>query len=137
MRRRLRTGFYAAAALSLAMLPGIAVAQSVTVIRGSEVSVVQGPGFAEEARREVVPSSSRQRSTDRSSPAPVEPPRQVVVLLLLSTRDTPDTLWRLAGPWKRHGVKAHGMPELRSRSRIRVHGAGKISRLTRGRRPRS
>ena len=124
MRRTLWSGFYGAAALALAMLPSIAAAQIVTVIRGSEVSVVQGPGgFAEEARREVVPSSPRERSADRPLPAPVEPPRQVV-LLVLSTRD-PDTARRLATPWTRPGIKVHRISEPRGRSRIRVHRAGR------------
>jgi hypothetical protein len=110
MRRRLWSDPFGALALALGlvMIPAIAAAQAVTVIRGSEVSVVQGPGgFAEEARRDVARPDAPKRSADRASPAPAEPPRRIVILFPPS-RDYAYVAWQLVNPWKTNGIVVHG-----------------------------
>ena len=132
MRNSLRIAPAAALALSLAGVPGIAAAEKVIVILGSEVTTVDGSdGFAREARRAVAPMVPRQRGGDPSPPAPVDPTPQVIVVFV-DARDFPETAWGLISPWDR-GIKVHG-GRVRSKhmtsggqpapvSWIRLHGA--------------
>ena len=131
MRNSLRIAPAAALALSLAGVPGIAAAEKVIVILGSEVATVDGSdGFAREARRAVAPTVPRQRGGDPSPPALVDPTSQVIVVFV-DARDYPETAWGIVSPWER-GIKVHGG---RARSKlvasgptagvswIRLHGA--------------
>ncbi len=131
MRNSLRIASAAALALSLAGVPGIAAAEKVTVMLGSEVATVDGSdGFAREARRAVAPTALRHRGGDPSPPAPVDPTPQVIVVFV-DARDYPETAWGFVSPWDR-GIKVHGG---RARSKfaasgpparvswIRLHGA--------------
>ncbi len=131
MRNSLRIAPAVALALSLAGVPGIAAAEKVIVILGSEVTTVDGSdGFAREARRVVAPTVPPQRGGD-PSPAPVDPTPQVIVVFV-DARDYPETAWGLISPWDR-GIKVHG-GRVRSKhttsggqparvSWIRLHGA--------------
>ncbi len=124
----------AALAISLAACPrAIAAAESVTVIRGSEVTVVDGrEGFAREAWLAVGPTPPRHRGSDPSPPASVDPISQVVVVFV-DARANPEIAWALINPWERRGIAVRGgrEPSLivihtgpRSRvSRMRLRGA--------------
>ncbi len=131
MRNSLRIAPAAALALSLAGVPGIAAAEKVIVILGSEVAIMDGSdGFAREARRAVAPTAPRHRGGDPSPPAPVDPTPQVIVVFV-DARDYPETAWGFVSPWER-GIKVHG-GRVRSKlvasgpparvSRIRINGA--------------
>ena len=132
MRNSLRTASAAALALSLVGVPGIAAAEKVIVILGTEVATVDSSdGFAREARRAVAPTVPRQRGGDPSPPpAPIDPTPQVIVVFV-DARDYPETAWGFVSPWER-GIEVHG-GRARSKvvasgpparvSRIRIHGA--------------
>ncbi len=107
MRNSLRIAPAAALALSLAGVPGIAAAEIVIVILGSEAATVDGSdGFAREARRAVASTVPPQRGGDPSPPAPVDPTPQVIVVFV-DARDYPETVWGFVSPWER-GIKVHG-----------------------------
>ena len=134
MRGALWVASSAALVLSqAACLPGIAAAESVTVILGGEVAVVDGrEGFAREARRAVGPTPPGHRGSDPSPPAPVDPAPQVVVVFV-DARDYPEIAWELVSPWEESGIEVYGGREPSMIvihtgppprvSRLRLHGA--------------
>jgi hypothetical protein len=102
----------AALAISLAACPRtLAAAEGVTVIRGSEVTVVGGrEGFAREARRAVGPTPPRHRGSDPSPPARVDSIPQVVVVFV-DARANPEIAWELINPWEGRGIAVRGRRE--------------------------
>lgn len=110
-------------------LPGVAAAESVTVIRGSEVSVVEGPdGFAREAKRAVASVASRRRRGNSSRSAPADRAPKVVIVYV-DLRDDPQTAWALVSPWSKRGIKVH---RGRGGSRIITHRS-RFPRVSQGR----
>jgi hypothetical protein len=115
----------ALASALVACIPWIASAEPVTVIRGSQRSVVDArEGDAREARHVVVPAALPARSIEPAAAAPVAPVHRVV---LVDVRALPELAWEMVNPWEESGIKVHRMAS-RHPSRIRVHGAGRPSR---------
>jgi hypothetical protein len=124
MRNLLGIAPAAALALSLAGVPGIAAAEKVIVILGSEVATVdRSDGFAREARRAVAPTVPRHRGGDPSPPAPIDTTPQVIVVFV-DARDYPETAWGFVSPWDR-GIKVHG-----GRARSKLVASGPPARVS-------
>jgi hypothetical protein len=114
-------------------MPGFAAADPVTVIRGSNVTVVDAGGSDSwQEPRGVAPERGSEPAS-RSPTAPDDDPSWVVIV---DTEASPETAWELVSPWEGRGIEVHDAddsrpsqivthrgPTLREASEIRVHGA--------------
>jgi hypothetical protein len=115
---------------------GIASADPLTVVRGSDVSVVEaGDGDSSEEPDVVAPAGPQEAVGEPSSPLRTEPADGAARVFVVDVEASPETAWELVSPWEERGIETHaddgtkpskvvthGGPTAPEHSEIRVHG---------------
>jgi hypothetical protein len=120
MRSPRRTALHATLSIWLAAaIAGIASAEPVVVIRGSDVATVDPrDAKAGEERSADVPAESEEPTSEPDASASTADEPQAVAI---DVQDFPEAAWDLVSPWEETGIKVHRVGSPPEPSRIRVH----------------